>query len=69
MGRRPAACRHAGRADEHWDNHEPGIHVDILSGEPLSASVNKHDSRGGWPSFTVPIEQGNVGDTDDTGSA
>jgi peptide-methionine (R)-S-oxide reductase len=43
--------------------------VDILSGEPLSAWVNKHDSRGGWPSFTVPIEQGNVGDTDDTGSA
>ena len=42
--------------------------MDILSGEPLSASVNKH-RHGGWPSFTVPIEQGNVGDTDDTGSA
>jgi peptide-methionine (R)-S-oxide reductase len=42
------------------DNKEPGIYVDIVSGEPLFASVNKYDSGTGWPSFTVPIEPGNV---------
>ncbi|MGX7678876.1 peptide-methionine (R)-S-oxide reductase MsrB [Jatrophihabitans sp. DSM 45814] len=42
------------------DNKEPGIYVDIVSGEPLFASVNKFDSGTGWPSFTVPIEPGNV---------
>jgi methionine-R-sulfoxide reductase len=46
--------------NEHWDNKEPGIYVDVVSGEPLFASVNKYDSRSGWPSFTVPIEPGNV---------
>ena len=46
--------------NEYWDNHEPGIYVDIVSGEPLFASVNKYDSHSGWPSFTVPIEPGNV---------
>jgi len=46
--------------NEYWDNKEPGIYVDVVSGEPLFASVNKHDSRSGWPSFTVPIEPGNV---------
>ena len=46
--------------NEFWDNHEPGIYVDVVSGEPLFASVNKYDSRTGWPSFTVPIEPGNV---------
>jgi peptide-methionine (R)-S-oxide reductase len=44
----------------YWDNKEPGIYVDIVSGEPLFASVNKYDSHSGWPSFTVPIERGNV---------
>ena len=43
-----------------WDNKEPGIYVDVVSGEPLFASVNKYDSGTGWPSFTVPIEPGNV---------
>jgi peptide-methionine (R)-S-oxide reductase len=43
-----------------WDNKEPGIYVDIVSGEPLFASVTKYDSHSGWPSFTVPIEPGNV---------
>jgi len=42
------------------DNKEPGIYVDIVSGEPLFASVNKYESGTGWPSFTVPIEPGNV---------
>jgi len=42
------------------DNKEPGIYVDIVSGEPLFASINKYNSGTGWPSFTVPIEPGNV---------
>ena len=45
---------------EYWDNHEPGIYVDVVSGEPLFASVNKYDSQSGWPSFTVPIDKANV---------
>jgi peptide-methionine (R)-S-oxide reductase len=40
---------------EYCYNHEPGIYVDIVSGEPLFASVNKFDSGSGWPSFTQPI--------------
>jgi peptide-methionine (R)-S-oxide reductase len=46
--------------NEYWDNKEPGIYVDVVSGEPLFASVSKYDSNSGWPSFTVPIEPGNV---------
>ncbi|GAB4587755.1 peptide-methionine (R)-S-oxide reductase MsrB [Nocardia sp. IFM 10818] len=45
---------------EYWDNHEPGIYVDVVSGEPLFASVDKFDSGSGWPSFTKPIDGGNV---------
>jgi peptide-methionine (R)-S-oxide reductase len=45
---------------EYWDNHEPGIYVDVVSGEPLFASVDKFDSGSGWPSFTRPIDSGNV---------
>ncbi|QIS11753.1 peptide-methionine (R)-S-oxide reductase MsrB [Nocardia arthritidis] len=45
---------------EYWDNHEPGIYVDVVSGEPLFASVDKFDSGSGWPSFTKPIDTGNV---------
>jgi peptide-methionine (R)-S-oxide reductase len=41
---------------EYCNNHEPGIYVDIVSGEPLFASVNKFDSGSGWPSFTQPID-------------
>jgi peptide-methionine (R)-S-oxide reductase len=40
---------------EYCNNHEPGIYVDIVSGEPLFASANKFDSGSGWPSFTQPI--------------
>jgi peptide-methionine (R)-S-oxide reductase len=47
-------------ANEYWDNKEPGIYVDVVSGEPLFASVNKFDSGSGWPSFTKPIEPANV---------
>ncbi|HEX3283757.1 MAG TPA: peptide-methionine (R)-S-oxide reductase MsrB [Mycobacterium sp.] len=45
---------------EYWDNHEPGIYVDVVSGEPLFASVDKFDSGSGWPSFTKPIDSDNV---------
>jgi peptide-methionine (R)-S-oxide reductase len=41
---------------EYWDNHEPGIYVDVVSGEPLFASVDKFESGSGWPSFTRPID-------------
>ncbi|MGR6319576.1 peptide-methionine (R)-S-oxide reductase MsrB [Micromonospora soli] len=44
----------------YWDNKEPGIYVDVVSGEPLFASVNKYDSGTGWPTFTRPIERKNV---------
>ncbi len=45
---------------EYWDNHEPGLYVDIVSGEPLFASVDKFDSGTGWPSFTKPVDNRNV---------
>ncbi len=45
---------------EYWDNKQPGIYVDVVSGEPLFASVDKFDSGTGWPSFTRPIESANV---------
>ena len=50
----------------YYDNKEPGIYVDIVSGEPLFASINKYDSRTGWPSFTVPLEPENVVEKSDT---
>lgn len=46
--------------NEYWDNKEPGIYVDVVSGEPLFASTDKFDSHTGWPSFTRPIETDNV---------
>ena len=44
----------------YWDNHEPGIYVDIVSGEPLFSSVDKYDSGTGWPSFTRPLDPSNI---------
>lgn len=44
----------------YWDNHEPGIYVDVVSGEPLFSSVDKYDSGTGWPSFTRPLEPANI---------
>ena len=51
--------------NEYWDHHEPGLYVDIVSGEPLFASVDKFDSGSGWPSFTRPVAP-NVTEVADT---
>ena len=51
---------------EYLDNREPGIYVDIVSGEPLFASSDKFESGCGWPSFTKPIEPTNVKELRDT---
>lgn len=44
----------------YWDNHESGIYVDVVSGEPLFSSLDKFDSGTGWPSFTRPLEASNI---------
>ncbi len=46
--------------NEYWDNHEAGIYVDVVSGEPLFSSTDKFDSGTGWPSFTRPLQSDNV---------
>jgi len=51
--------------NEYWDNHREGIYVDVVSGEPLFSSLDKFDSGTGWPSFTRPIETGNVMEKED----
>src|SRR5881392_2565788 len=40
----------------YWDNHKPGIYVDVISGKPLFSSLDKFDSGSGWPSFTKPVD-------------
>lgn len=47
-------------ANAYWDNKAAGLYVDVVSGEPLFASVDKFDSGTGWPSFTRPVEAANV---------
>ena len=46
--------------NEYWNNHEAGIYVDVVSGEPLFSSLDKFESSTGWPSFTRPLEPANV---------
>jgi methionine-R-sulfoxide reductase len=46
--------------NDYWDNHEAGIYVDVVSGEPLFSSLDKFDSGTGWPSFTRPLVPENV---------
>jgi len=46
--------------NEYWNNHEAGIYVDVVSGEPLFSSLDKYESGTGWPSFTKPLEPANV---------
>jgi peptide-methionine (R)-S-oxide reductase len=51
---------------EYLHNEEPGIYVDVVSGEPLFASSAKFDSGSGWPSFTRPIDPANINEVRDT---
>lgn len=51
--------------NEFWDEHRHGIYVDVVSGEPLFSSLDKFDSRTGWPSFTKPLEADNVREKSD----
>ena len=46
--------------NEFWDNHEDGIYVDVVSGEPLFSSADKYDSGTGWPSFSRPLLKANL---------
>jgi methionine-R-sulfoxide reductase len=50
----------------YWDNHEAGIYVDVVSGEPLFSSLDKFDSGTGWPSFTKPLESNVVDKSDNS---
>ncbi|MFN7096801.1 MAG: peptide-methionine (R)-S-oxide reductase MsrB [Gammaproteobacteria bacterium] len=46
--------------NEYWNNEQPGIYVDVVSGQPLFSSTDKFNSGTGWPSFTQPISSDNV---------
>jgi peptide methionine sulfoxide reductase msrA/msrB len=52
--------------NEYWDNKKEGIYVDVVSGEPLFSSIDKFKSGTGWPSFTKPLERGNIVERKDT---
>src|SRR5256712_9736133 len=52
--------------NEFWNHHDPGIYVDVVSGEPLFASTDKFDSGTGWPRFVQPLEKENVTEPSDT---
>jgi len=53
-------------ANEYWDNHAPGIYVDVVSGKPLFSSLDKFDSGCGWPSFTKPVDEKEIVAESDT---
>jgi len=46
--------------NDFWNNHKPGLYVDVVSGKPLFSSLDKFDSGCGWPSFSKPLEQSEV---------
>lgn len=50
----------------YWDNHKPGLYVDVVSGEPLFSSLDKFDSGTGWPSFTRPVDRTGIVEKKDT---
>jgi len=50
----------------YWDNHKPGIYVDVVSGEPLFSSLDKFDSGTGWPSFTKPVQGADITEKKDS---
>jgi peptide methionine sulfoxide reductase msrA/msrB len=52
--------------NQYWDNHEPGIYVDVVSGEPLFSSTDKFESGTGWPSFTKPLAPENISTKSDS---
>jgi len=52
--------------NEFWNHHEPGIYVDVVTGEPLFASTDKFDSGTGWPSFVRPLEKAHIKEHTDT---
>lgn len=51
--------------NDYWDNHEPGLYVDVISGDPLFTSLDKFDSGCGWPSFTKPVDERRVSEKED----
>ena len=53
--------------NEYWNNEKEGIYVDMVSGEPLFSSLDKFESGTGWPSFTKPLEPGNIVEKEDRG--
>jgi methionine-R-sulfoxide reductase len=53
--------------NEYWNNHQPGIYVDLISGEALFASTDKFESGTGWPSFTKPIDPSHIVEKSDKG--
>jgi methionine-R-sulfoxide reductase len=53
--------------NQYWNNHQAGIYVDVVSGEPLFSSIDKFDSGTGWPSFTRPLEPDNIVEKTDRG--
>ncbi len=63
----PGAGHRTAFQNDYWDNKREGIYVDIVSGEPLFSSLDKYDSGTGWPSFTKPLEPGNIVEREDRG--